>query len=166
MKGLHAVSYKIITTIAMSLMTPTGVMAQASDAAASTPKQVQKAQRKADRKARREKKNAELKTLKQNGFNPGGDQADYPQNLQNAERKTQAQKAGKTTPAPQPRTKRQVLRSTGLGSLIARDTPMIFRSRCTSLSLKDRSRGGSAVRTSTCYHPRTSAHGRSGSAVA
>ena len=55
MKGIHTVSYGIIATIAMSLTTATGAMAQASDATASTPKQVQKAQRKAEGTSRKEK---------------------------------------------------------------------------------------------------------------
>ncbi len=40
-------------------------------AAASTPKQMQKAQSKADRKAARARKNAELKALEKNGYQPG-----------------------------------------------------------------------------------------------
>jgi hypothetical protein len=67
--------------------------AQGSDMAASTPKQVQKAQRKAERKAARAKKNAELKELEKNGYQPGGDQTNYPQNLQDAEKKSAAAKA-------------------------------------------------------------------------
>ncbi|WP_245616545.1 DUF4148 domain-containing protein [Paraburkholderia acidipaludis] len=52
--------------------------------AASTPKQIRKAQR----KAARTRKNAELKTLEKGGYQPGQDTADYPQSLQNAEHKT------------------------------------------------------------------------------
>jgi hypothetical protein len=52
--------------------------------AASTPKQIRKAQR----KAARAQKNADLKKLEKGGYQPGQDTADYPQNLQNAERKT------------------------------------------------------------------------------
>ncbi|OTP75265.1 DUF4148 domain-containing protein [Caballeronia sp. M23-90] len=74
-------------------MTAPVAMAQTTDTAASTPKQVQKAQRKADRKAARTKKNAELKDLEKNGYNPAGDQTNYPQNIQNAEKKSAAAKA-------------------------------------------------------------------------
>jgi uncharacterized protein YycO len=66
------------------------VSAYAQDSAASTPKEVKKAQR----KAARAKKNAELKQLEKNGYNPNGSQNDYPQNLQNAQKKIDAQKAG------------------------------------------------------------------------
>ncbi|SAL43974.1 hypothetical protein AWB71_02314 [Caballeronia peredens] len=72
--------------------------AQAQDTAASTPKQIKKAQR----KEARAKKNAELKQLEQNGYNPAGDQTNYPQNLQNAQAKINAQKAGKPAPASAP----------------------------------------------------------------
>lgn len=65
--------------------------APAASAAQSTTKAEQKkqakAQRKAERKAAREKKNAELKKLEQNGYNPAGNDLNYPQNLQNAEKK-------------------------------------------------------------------------------
>jgi len=70
-------------------------MAQSSGAvAASAPsKAAAKAQRKAERKAARAKKNAELKELEKNGYQPGGDQINYPQDLQNAEKKAAAAKA-------------------------------------------------------------------------
>lgn len=51
--------------------------------AASTPK----AQHKAARKAHRAAKNAELKKLEQNGYNPGQNDPQYPNKLQNAEKK-------------------------------------------------------------------------------
>ncbi|BCQ27924.1 DUF4148 domain-containing protein (plasmid) [Caballeronia sp. NK8] len=73
-------------------------VAQAQDTAASTPKQVKKA----ERKAARAKKNAELKELEKNGYNPAGEQTNYPQNLQNAQAKINAQKAGKPAPASAP----------------------------------------------------------------
>ncbi|SAK46685.1 hypothetical protein AWB75_00964 [Caballeronia catudaia] len=79
-------------------------VAQAQDTAApaatpaSTPKQIKKA----ERKAARAKKNAELKELEKNGYNPAGEQTDYPQNLQNAQSKINAQKAGKPAPASAP----------------------------------------------------------------
>lgn len=70
-------------------------MAQTSDAAASTPstKAAAKAQRKADRRAARAKKNADLKSLEKNGYQPASDQKDYPQDLQNAEKKSAAAKS-------------------------------------------------------------------------
>jgi hypothetical protein len=64
--------------------------AGASDSAMS--KQETKAQKKADRKARRAKKNAELSTLEKNGYSPAGNQANYPQNLENAQQKAAGQK--------------------------------------------------------------------------
>jgi len=73
-------------------------VAQAQDTAASTPKQIKKAQR----KEARAKKNAELKQLEQNGYNPAGEQTNYPQNLQNAQAKINAQNAGKPAPASAP----------------------------------------------------------------
>jgi Flp pilus assembly protein TadB len=66
-----------------------------NDASASAPamsKQQQKAQKKADRQARRAKKNAELSKLEKNGYNPAGNQTNYPQNLQNAQQKAAGQK--------------------------------------------------------------------------
>jgi hypothetical protein len=82
-----------LVSIAVAGITAPVAMAQSSDAAASTPKEIQKAQRKAERKAARAKKNAELKTLEQNGYNPAGDQVNYPQNIQDAEKKAAAAKA-------------------------------------------------------------------------
>lgn len=85
-------------TLAVSLslvgLNASAAMAQtaSSDPAASTSKQAQKAQRKADRKAARAKKNAELKDLEKNGYHPGGDQINYPQNIQNAEKKSAVEK--------------------------------------------------------------------------
>jgi hypothetical protein len=67
---------------------------QATSTDAATSKQIQKTQKKADRKARRAKKDAELRQLEKNGYNPAGNQINYPQNYQNAERKVEAQKQG------------------------------------------------------------------------
>ncbi|WP_321797590.1 hypothetical protein [Caballeronia sp. J97] len=81
--------------------TPAG--AQPTDSAsAPSAKQLQKEQKKADRKARRAKKNAELSELEKNGYQPAGNQVDYPNNYQNAQRKADAQKAAKpaATSAP------------------------------------------------------------------
>lgn len=70
--------------------------AQSTVAPASTPKQVRKAQRKAARADR----TAEVKQLENNGYKPGKDQANYPQDIQNAERK--AGKGGVPSPASAP----------------------------------------------------------------
>ena len=83
-----------VASIAVVALTDSAAMAQSTDSAASTPKQVQKAQRKAARKAARAKNSAELKTLEQNGYKPGGEQeTTYPQNIQDAEKKAAAPKA-------------------------------------------------------------------------
>lgn len=55
--------------------------------AASTPAKTTKAQRKAARKQARAKKNAELKKLEDAGYHPSENDPNYPQNLQNAEKK-------------------------------------------------------------------------------
>ena len=92
---LAAIAVSLAALVAMPV-------AQAQDTAAapaaSTPKQIKKAQR----KEARAKKNAELKQLEQNGYNPAGEQTNYPQNLQNAQSKINAQKAGKPAPASAP----------------------------------------------------------------
>jgi len=88
----------VVSVATLGLSAPV-VMAQTADTAASTPKQAQKAQRKANRKAARAKKNAELKDLEKNGYQPGNDQLNYPQNIQDAEKKSAAAKA-KATSAP------------------------------------------------------------------
>jgi hypothetical protein len=81
---------------------PVAVAQTTPDTAASTPKQVHKANRKAASKAARAKKNAELKALEKNGYNPGGDQVNYPENLQDAQRKVDAAKAAQGKPASAP----------------------------------------------------------------
>lgn len=80
-------------------------LAQSSDdsapdsAAASAPatkaqqKAQQKAQRKAARKQARAKNTAELKKLESNGYQPSQNDPNYPQNLQNAEKKANAGQA-------------------------------------------------------------------------
>jgi hypothetical protein len=61
-------------------------------AATSTqPAQSDKAARKAARKANRAQKNAELETLQKNGYDPSRNQIDYPNNLQNAQKKASGQ---------------------------------------------------------------------------
>ncbi|ASL43551.1 hypothetical protein bAD24_I08670 [Burkholderia sp. AD24] len=49
-----------------------------------------KAQRKAARKQARAKKNAELKNLEANGYNPSRNDPNYPTDLQNAQKKAAA----------------------------------------------------------------------------
>jgi membrane-bound lytic murein transglycosylase B len=93
MYRIRMAALALVVSVATAGMTAPVAMAQTTDTAASTPKQVQKAQRKADRKAARTKKNAELKDLEKNGYNPAGDQTNYPQNIQNAEKKSAAAKA-------------------------------------------------------------------------
>jgi hypothetical protein len=44
--------------------------------------------------ANRAKKNAELSQLEKNGYNPAGDQTNYPQNLQSAQKRIDSQKQG------------------------------------------------------------------------
>jgi hypothetical protein len=55
--------------------------------AASMTKAQRKAAQKQARKEARAKRNAELKQLEQNGYQPGRDDPNYPQDLQNAQRK-------------------------------------------------------------------------------
>jgi hypothetical protein len=93
MLRIRMAALAVVASIAVAAPTAPVAMAQSTDTAASTPKQVQKTQRKAARKAARAKKNAELKTLEQNGYKPGGDQVNYPQNVQDAEKKAAAAKA-------------------------------------------------------------------------
>lgn len=90
----------VVAVVALAGLTLAGAqVAVAQDAAptvsaptsASTPKQIRKAQR----KAARAKKNAELSALEKNGYHmTGGKQTDYPENLENAERKAHAAQAG------------------------------------------------------------------------
>ncbi|MEX3963676.1 DUF4148 domain-containing protein [Paraburkholderia sp. EG286B] len=67
-----------------------------AESAASKPltnaekKQQAKAQRKAERKAARARNNAELKQLGENGYRPSQNDPNYPQNLQNAQKKANA----------------------------------------------------------------------------
>jgi hypothetical protein len=90
-------SFAVSAGMALSLtLSPTlQAYAQTTDAVASdsvTSKEEMKAQKKAERKARRAKKNAELSKLEKNGYNPAGNQTNYPQNLQNAQQKAAGQK--------------------------------------------------------------------------
>jgi Tfp pilus assembly protein PilV len=99
MYRIRMAALALVVSVAAAGLSAPVAMAQTSDAAASTPKQVQKAQHKAERKAARAKKNAELKDLEKNGYQPGGDQTNYPQNIQDAEKKSAAAKA-KAASAP------------------------------------------------------------------
>jgi predicted Rossmann fold nucleotide-binding protein DprA/Smf involved in DNA uptake len=80
-----AVSFIFGVSIApMSFAQDTG--STATDATQSAP--ATKAQKMADRKAARAKKNAELKKLEDAGYNPArANDPDYPQDLQNAQKK-------------------------------------------------------------------------------
>lgn len=89
--------FAVSAGMALSLLTLPMLQAHAAttDAGASDSaisKQELKAQKKADSKARRAKKNAELSKLEKNGYNPAGNQTNYPQNLQNAQQKAAGQK--------------------------------------------------------------------------
>ncbi|MDR5781118.1 hypothetical protein QCE63_16970 [Caballeronia sp. LZ065] len=92
-RSFFAVSTCVTLTLLSSPMLP--AQAAITDAGASgtaVSKEELKAQKKADRQARRAKKNAELSTLEKNGYNPAGNQTNYPQNLQNAQQKAAGQK--------------------------------------------------------------------------
>ncbi len=72
--------------------TPASDAGAAAPTAASTPTKAQKrkaarAQHKAERKAARAKNSAELKKLEANGYKPSANDPNYPQDLQNAEKK-------------------------------------------------------------------------------
>ncbi|SAL70804.1 hypothetical protein AWB68_04069 [Caballeronia choica] len=97
---IRAISAAVAASIGIGLAWAPVAMAQtaAPDAAASVSKETHKAQR----KAARAKKNAELKELEKNGYQPGGDQQNYPQNIQDAQRKVDAEKAAKGAPASAP----------------------------------------------------------------
>ena len=61
--------------------------AQDAKAAKSEARKAARAKRKAERKAARAKNNAELKKLEDAGYKPAANDPNYPQNLQNAEKK-------------------------------------------------------------------------------
>jgi hypothetical protein len=79
-----------LTSLPVAAQTTSDQGAAKADTQAS--KQVQEAQKKAQRKARHAKKNAELNQLEKNGYSPAGSQLNYPQNLQKAQQKANAQK--------------------------------------------------------------------------
>jgi hypothetical protein len=98
---------KAILAIAISVGALVGAqgVAVAQDAGTSAgaePKQTQRAQRKAERKAARAKKNADLSALEKNGYHPGGSQTNYPQDLQNAQRKLDAKKGASESASSAP----------------------------------------------------------------
>jgi Ni/Co efflux regulator RcnB len=87
----HFVSITVAATVAASFVCAPVAMAQtAADTAASTPSQIKKAQR----KQAHAKKNAELSQLEKNGYKPNSDDATYPTDIQNAERKTHPAQPG------------------------------------------------------------------------
>ena len=98
MSKLRVAVVAVSMCVGLALIYGPVAVAQTPDTPASTPKQV----RKANRKAARAKKNANLKALEKNGYNPGGDQVNYPQNLQDAQRKVDAAKAAQGKPASAP----------------------------------------------------------------
>ncbi|WP_051889015.1 hypothetical protein [Caballeronia sordidicola] len=59
----------------------------------------QKADRKAARKQARQAKNAQLKSLEQQGYGPSADPNQYPENFRNAEKNARQQKQAPSPPA-------------------------------------------------------------------
>jgi len=94
-----AIAFAVPVSIAVLFSPLASAQTTDTDSTASAPKQAQKTQRKAARKAARAKNNAELKDLEKNGYQPGRDQTNYPQNIQDAEKKSAAQK-GQAASAP------------------------------------------------------------------
>lgn len=66
---------------------PDGSNSDAAKPVAASRTTTTKAQRKAEKKQARAKKNAELKQLESNGYNPARNDANYPQDIQNAQKK-------------------------------------------------------------------------------
>ncbi|KAE8758994.1 MULTISPECIES: DUF4148 domain-containing protein [Paraburkholderia] len=83
-----------VASVAPAFAQSGGSAPAADEAAAATPsaasKAAAKAQRKAARKQARAKKNAELKQLESNGYNPARNDPNYPTDLQNAQKKAAA----------------------------------------------------------------------------
>ena len=83
-----------VASVAPALAQSAGSAPAADQATAATPaaasKAAAKAQRKAARKQARAKKNAELKQLESNGYNPARNDPNYPTDLQNAQKKAAA----------------------------------------------------------------------------
>ena len=83
-----------VASVTPALAQSAGSAPAADQATAATPaaasKAAAKAQRKAARKQARAKKNAELKQLESNGYNPARNDPNYPTDLQNAQKKAAA----------------------------------------------------------------------------
>lgn len=88
---MHCINFRLLAVVAVVVSIAAPVAATAQDpasAAAVSAASMTKAQRKAARKEARAKKNAELKKLEDAGYNPGaGNDNNYPQDIQNAEKK-------------------------------------------------------------------------------
>lgn len=69
---------------------PAAAAAQDAKAAKSEARKAARAKRKAERKAARAKNTAELKKLEDAGYKPAANDPNYPQNLQNAEKRAGA----------------------------------------------------------------------------
>lgn len=107
-KRLNAFGVSATVALSLAAIPALHAYAQTADTGASAgasagamTKQQSKEQKKAEKKARREKKNAELSKLEKNGYNPAGNQTDYPQNLQKAQQKAAGQSPG-NAPASAP----------------------------------------------------------------
>jgi hypothetical protein len=98
MLNIRTAPLAVLALSAAALVSLPVASAQAQDMSASTPKAVKKAQR----KQARAQKNAELNQLEKNGYNPSGEQTNYPQNLQNAQKRIDAQKSGQPVPPTTP----------------------------------------------------------------
>jgi len=85
---LFAVAAVVISIVAPMAATAQDTASGAAGNGASLTKAQQKARRKTARKEARTKKNAELKKLESAGYNPAArSDLNYPENLQNAEKK-------------------------------------------------------------------------------
>ena len=84
----------MLSSVVPALAQSSGSSATDSTAAsASSTKAQRKAQQKAARKQARAKNTAELKKLESNGYQPSQNDPNYPQNLQNAQKKANAGQA-------------------------------------------------------------------------
>jgi hypothetical protein len=81
-------------TLAQTAASTPDAMTQSASATQTVTKAEQKkqakAQRKAERKAARAKNSAELKSMEDNGYKPAANDPNYPEDLQNAEKKANA----------------------------------------------------------------------------
>lgn len=91
--ALAATTFLILTATAASAQPEASGPNATTSASSPQPvskaeqKKQAKAQRKAERKAARAKNNAELKQLQSHGYNPSANDLNYPENLQNAQKK-------------------------------------------------------------------------------